>query len=80
MAVARAATMLKEARMMVEVLMDLAAENLSSLKNICFVRPVAGWKKSSLDRLKLFWGIHLVSSRDSSHPTPQPTGGIWLRR
>ncbi len=29
--------MLKEARMIVEVLMDLAAENFSSLKNICWV-------------------------------------------
>jgi len=85
-AVAKAAMMLKEARMMVEVLMDLAAENLSSLKNICcVVWFVAVWKTPVLDLLLLLkppWVIHLLSSRDSSHPTPPATspanGDIWV--
>jgi len=72
-AVAKAAMMLKEARMMVEVLIDRAAENFNSLKNICWVgvvvRLVADWKRPFLDLLKLLCGIQFVSSRDSNHPT-----------
>lgn len=70
-AVAKAAIMLKEARMMAEVLIDLTGENLKSLKNICWVRLLAAWKMPFLDLLKLPCSIHLVSSsRDSNHPTP----------
>lgn len=58
---------------MVEVLMERAAENFSSLKNICWVglvvRLVAVWKMPFLDLLKLPCGIQFVSSRDSNHPT-----------
>jgi hypothetical protein len=75
-AVAKAAMMLNEARMMAEVLMDLAAENARSLKNICRVGEVlwllAAWKRPFLDLLKLPCGIHFVSSssRDSNHAMP----------
>lgn len=75
-AVAKAAMALKQAKMRIEVLIDLAAENLKSLKNIWLVvRLVADWKNPFLDLLlKPPNGIHLVSSsRDSNHPAPPST-------
>lgn len=59
--------------MMAEVLMDLAAENFSSLKNI---RWLANWVelKAVLDLLKLPCGMNpVLSSRDSNHPAPPAT-------
>jgi hypothetical protein len=72
-AVAKAAMMLKEARMMAEVRIDLAEENLNSLKNICWVLVllVAAWKRPFPDPLKFPCGVHfMLSSRDSNHATP----------
>lgn len=83
-AVAKAAMMLKAARTMVEVLMDLAAENFSSLKNCCWVavtvvRLVSVWKLVVVGVLKLPCIAQLVSSRDSNHPAPA-NGDIGLIR
>jgi hypothetical protein len=72
-AVAKAAMMLKEARMMAEVRIDLAEENLNSLRNICWVLVllVAAWKRPFPDPLKFPCGVHFMSSsRDSNHATP----------
>ena len=72
-AVAKAAMMLKEARMMAEVLIDLAGENFSSLKNIRWLANWV-WLKAFLDLLKLPCGMNpVLSSRDSNHPTPPAT-------
>lgn len=66
--------MLKEARIMAEVLMDLTGENLNSLKNIRWLANWV-WLKAFLDLLKLpCWFMNpVLSSRDSNHPTPPAT-------
>ena len=81
-AVAKAAIMLKEARTMVEVLMDLAAENFNSLRNCCWVLVVlllSVWKLVVVGVMKLPCMAQLVSSRDCIHPAPA-NGDIGLIR
>lgn len=68
MAVAKAATALKVASIMVDVLIDLAAANFNWLMNIWFdmlaFDPVAACVRNSFD------SDAIESPRDSSQPTP----------
>lgn len=61
--VENAARMLSDARIIVDILIDLAPENLNSSRSFCWATV----------RLFVVWKLLLkpvLSSRDSNHPTP----------
>ncbi len=77
MAVAKAATVLKVAKMIVEVLIDFAAANLNSFIIICWVAVwlAADWNSPFPDTLIFPCGLKFMSARDSNQPRPPPNSG-----
>ena len=73
-AVAKAATVLKVASIIVDVRIDLAAANRNSFMIMFVVVLVADWNSPfPFPPVTLVFGVQLVSPRDSNHPTPPST-------
>lgn len=74
--------MLKVARMMVEVRIDLAAAKRNSLNSICWVADwlAADWNRPFPDTLIFLCGPpKFTSARDSNHPPRPPSSSGDMR-